>query len=92
MIQVMDELPVGEPPCKGLRAWTEYGLIQHGLKKTNVPSQTGGMIIYQDREVRRFAVQWDSGQTTVHSAFDFAKGLVCIGTHRTYDEYLMYGR
>lgn len=85
----MMDFPVGEPPAKGLRAWTPDGLKAHGLNKINVPPQTGGIIIFQDDEKDIFGVQWDTGGITVHSICEFAKKLVCIGIHQSLDEYSM---
>lgn len=82
------ELPVGEVPVKGLRAWTQDGLKNHGLYKTEVPEQTGGTIIFQDGDYATFAIAWDTGQTTIHSARDFATILICIGSSRSLIEYL----
>jgi hypothetical protein len=80
---------VGEIPAKGLRAWTPGGLTAHGLNKTDIPPQTGGDIIFQDAEDRVFAIQWDTGTITVHSVYEFAKELVCIGTNKSLYEYLL---
>ncbi len=85
----MMDFPVGEPPAKGLRAWTPEGLKAHGVNKTHIPAQTGGSIIFQGEERDIFGVQWDTGKITVHSICEFATNLVCIGTHQTLDEYLM---
>lgn len=82
------DAPVGEPPAKGLRAWTPGGLKAHGLNKTDVPPQTGGTIIFQGEQGNVFAVQWDTGVITVHSVYEFAKTLVCIGTYKNLDLYV----
>jgi|688.fasta_scaffold253328_4 hypothetical protein len=79
---------VGEIPAKGLRAWTPGGLKAHGLNKADIPPETGGNIIFQDQEDKVFAVQWDTGTITVHSVFEFAKELVCIGTCANLNDYL----
>lgn len=81
--------PVGEAPAKGLRAWTLEGMKGHGINKVDIPPQTGGLIIFQAEERDIFGVQWDTGEITVHSVCEFAKKLVCIGTHQSLDEYLM---
>jgi hypothetical protein len=83
------ELPVGELPSKGLRAWTQDGLKNHGLYKTSVPPQTGGTIIFQDANSANFAVEWDTGQTTIHGASDFAINLICIGSSHSLSDYLV---
>ena len=85
----MNDFPVGEKPQIGLRVWTQEGLKSHGLNKTDVLAETGGTIIFEDKEADRYAIEWDAGQVTVHSVCDFAQELVCIGRHRTLDEYVL---
>lgn len=79
---------VGEVPAKGLRVWTQIGLKLHGLNKTDVPAETGGNIIFQDKEDKVLAVQWDTGTVTVHSIYEFGKELICIAMSKTLDDYL----
>jgi hypothetical protein len=79
--------PVGELPAKNLRVWTEAGLSEHGIKKTSVPPQTGGTIIFEDA-AGNIGVEWDTGPITVHRLATFGAGLICIGKHTTLDDYL----
>jgi hypothetical protein len=84
----MDESPVGELPAKGLRVCALEEIKDHGLNKTCIPAMSGGTIIYQDDNMHTYAVKWDGGQTTAHRAYDFGQKLVCIGHHRSLQEYL----
>lgn len=86
VVQVMDFF-IGELPAKGLRAWAQDGLKRHGLNNTNIPPETGGTIVFQNEEGTIFAVQWDLGAITMHSSCDFARDLICIGTHQTLAQY-----
>lgn len=88
----MTDFPVGEPPIKGLRVWAPDGLQKHGLNNIDLPPQSGGTIIYQDDDGTTFGIKWDRGATTVHVISDFAKKLICIGKHKTLDDYLNQGR
>jgi hypothetical protein len=89
IIQTINEPPVGELPQLGLRVWVPEGLRYYGLNKACISPHTGGTIVYEDRTCTNYAVKWDDGQTTMHNAFDFAKGLICTGTCQTLSDYFM---
>ena len=69
----------------GCRAWAEHGLHQHGHKMVNVPAKTGGTVAAYAGEL--YAVNWDTGQQSVHYYNELHMRLCVIGSARTLAEF-----